>query len=80
AEGIAEVAPGVADPADVETNMVFLDLADAAVDSAGLAAACAAEGVLISVLAPRKVRLVTHLDVDSEGIDRALGAIRHALA
>ncbi len=80
AEGVAEVDAAVTDPVDVATNMVFLDLADAAVDSAGLAAACAAEGVLVSVVAPRKVRLVTHLDVDDEGIDRALKAIRAALS
>ncbi|HVS69283.1 MAG TPA: GntG family PLP-dependent aldolase [Mycobacteriales bacterium] len=80
AEGIAEAAPGVADADAVETNMVFLDLAKAPVDSAGLAAACAADGVLVSVIAPRTVRLVTHLDVDDEGIERALAAIRGALA
>ncbi|HVV75890.1 MAG TPA: GntG family PLP-dependent aldolase [Mycobacteriales bacterium] len=79
AEGIAGAAPGIAAPDEVETNMVFLDLADAPVDSAGLAAACAADGVLVSVVAPRRVRLVTHLDVDDDGIDRALNAIRAAL-
>jgi threonine aldolase len=79
AEGIAEVAPGVTDPAATETNIVYLDLADSPVDSAGLAAACAADGVLVSVLAPRRVRLVTHLDVDDGGIDRALRAISGVL-
>jgi threonine aldolase len=79
AEGIAEVAPGVTDPGETETNIVYLELANAAIDSAGLAAACAEAGVLVSVLAPRRVRLVTHLDVDDAGIDRALAAIRAAL-
>lgn len=79
AEGIAEVAPGVADPAAVETNIVVLDLADAALDTAGLAKACADEGVLVSSLAPRRVRLVTHLDVDDEDISHALAVIRSAL-
>ncbi|HVU61954.1 MAG TPA: GntG family PLP-dependent aldolase [Mycobacteriales bacterium] len=75
ATAIAEVAPGVTDPAAVETNIVVLDLAKAPVDSAGLAQTCAADGVLVSGLAPRRVRLVTHLDVDDEGIDRALAVI-----
>jgi threonine aldolase len=79
AEEIASFAPGVTDPAAVETNIVVLDLASAAVDTAGLATACAEEGVLISSLAPRRVRLVTHLDVDDEGIERALAVIRTAL-
>jgi threonine aldolase len=79
AEEIASFAPGVTDPAAVETNIVVLDLAEAAVDTAGLAAACAERDVLISSLAPRRVRLVTHLDVDDDDIDRALSAIRAAL-
>jgi threonine aldolase len=79
AEGIAEAAPGVTDPSMVETNIVLLDLAKARVDSAGLTRACAADGVLVSNLAPRRVRLVTHLDVDDDGVDRALAAICGAL-
>jgi threonine aldolase len=79
AEGIATAAPGVTDPAETETNMVVLDLTDAAVDAAGLAQVCAADGVLVSTLAPRRVRLVTHLDVDDDGIDRALASICGAL-
>lgn len=79
ADGIAEVAPGVVDPGEVDTNIVVLDLAEAKIDAAGLDAACQADGVLISGLAPRRVRLVTHLDVDDAGIDRALDAIRRAL-
>lgn len=80
AEGIAEVTRGVVDPAEVETNIVMLDLAQTGTDAAGLAAACQAEDVLISCIAPRRVRLVTHLDVDDAGADRALAVIRKALS
>ena len=80
ADGIAEAAPAVTSPDEVESNIVVLDLTDAPVDSAGLAARCLAEGVLVSNLAPRRVRLVTHLDVDDDGIDRALAVIRGALS
>jgi threonine aldolase len=59
--------------------MVMLDLSETKPDAAALAAACADEGVLISSIAPRRVRLVTHLDVDSDGTDRALDVIRRAL-
>lgn len=57
-----------ADPATVQTNIVVLDVADA-----GTVAARAAEAdVLVSALGPRFLRLVTHLDVDDDGIDRAI--------
>jgi threonine aldolase len=80
AEGIAEVAPGVVAPDQVDTNIIVLDLAESGIDAAGLDAACQADGVLVSSVAPRRVRLVTHLDVDDEGIDRALTSICRALA
>jgi threonine aldolase len=79
AEGLAEASPGVVDPGEVETNIVVLDLTDTPVDAAGLEAVCQAEGVLISGLGPQRVRLVTHLDVDDAGIDRALATIRAAV-
>jgi threonine aldolase len=57
-----------ADPAGVDTNIVVLDVADAAT----VAVKAAAEGVLVSALGPRFLRLVTHLDVDDAGIERAI--------
>jgi threonine aldolase len=33
----------------------------------------------VSVVGPRRVRLVTHLDVDDAGIERAIGALQRAL-
>jgi threonine aldolase len=32
--------------------------------------------VLVSALGPRFLRLVTHLDVDDDGIDRAIEVLR----
>jgi threonine aldolase len=56
------------DPATVDTNIVVLH--------AGAAAAVAAkardEGVLVSALGPQFLRLVTHLDVDDAGVERAI--------
>ena len=62
------------DPATVHTNMVVLD----DVDAPALAAAAKAEGVLVSQVSPRRVRVLTHLDVDDAAVDRAaavLGAL-----
>jgi threonine aldolase len=75
AEGLAEI-PGVTiDPTTVETNIVIFDVADAATLHDKLLAA----GVDTSLLEGR-VRMVTHLDVDRQGIETALAAVKTALA
>jgi len=75
AEGLAAL-PGVElDPATVETNIVVFAVPDAA----AFAAALAAEDVEMSQFGPTRMRAVTHLDVDDEGIDRALAAAARAL-
>ncbi len=55
------------DPSTVETNMVVLD----DVPAPGIAEAAKAQGVLVSQVSARRIRLVTHLDVDRAAIDRA---------
>jgi threonine aldolase len=70
ARRLAEALGG--DPAHVPTNIVVLDVADAA----ELAGKARAAGVLSSALGPRVLRLVTHLDVDDDAIDRAIDVLR----
>ncbi len=55
------------DPGTVHTNMVVLDDVPAPM----LAEAAKAQGVLVSQVSPRRVRMLTHLDVDDAGVDRA---------
>jgi threonine aldolase len=55
------------DPAGVETNMVVLDDVPAPM----IAEAAKAEGVLVSQVSARRIRLVLHLDVDRAAVDRA---------
>ncbi len=55
----------------VETNIVPIDLTGAAYDGPQLAAAAREQGVLMSVVGPRRVRMVTHLDIDDAGAQRA---------
>jgi threonine aldolase len=64
-----------ADPQTVDTNIVVLDVADAA----SVAAAAAERDVLVSALGPRFLRLVTHLDFDDDGLDRAIEVLQSAL-
>jgi threonine aldolase len=70
---------GVVDAAAVRTNLVLLDLTKAALDAPGLAAAAAARGVGLAPMLPRVARLVTHLDVDDAGVDRAIAVLRELL-
>jgi threonine aldolase len=60
------------DPADVDTNIVVLEVADAAAVAMG----AAEQDILVSALGPRLLRLVTHLDVDDDAIDRAIAVLR----
>jgi threonine aldolase len=63
---------GVVDATTVRTNLVPLDLTKARLDAPSLAAAAAEHGVLLAPMLPRLARLVTHLDVDDAGVDRAI--------
>jgi threonine aldolase len=56
----------------VRTNIVPLDLTKFTLDAPGFGAAARTEGVLVSVLGPRTARLVTHLDLDDAGVERAV--------
>lgn len=56
---------------DVPTNIVPLDLTGTAYDGPALARAAAAQGVLLSVVGPRRIRMVTHLDIDDAAARRA---------
>ncbi len=58
-----------ADPATVDTNIVVVEVPDAP----AVVTAARAEGVLVSAVGPRALRMVTHLDVTAE---QAAGAAR----
>jgi threonine aldolase len=75
ADALAEL-PGVElDPGLVETNIVIFEVADAY----GLAGRLWERGVEVSPLDARRVRMVTHLDVDRAGCERAVDAVRSEL-
>ncbi len=80
AAGLA-VLPGIRiDPATVETNLVYFELEpDVALDASAFCAALAAWGIRMFALGPRRVRAVTHLDVDAAGVDVAIEAVRAVL-
>jgi threonine aldolase len=75
AEALAEL-PGVElDLGAVETNIVICRVPDAP----RLATALERRGVLVGALDARRLRIVTHLDVDRPGVERAIDALRSEL-
>jgi threonine aldolase len=84
AEAVAQARPGLVDPELVDTNIVVLDLTGTGrsggeLTGPALAAAARAEGVLVSALGPRVVRLVTHLGVDDEAVEHAALVLEKAV-
>jgi threonine aldolase len=73
-------AYGVVDPALVRTNLVPVDLSRTPLDAPTLAARAAAQGVHIAAMLPDLARLVTHLDIDDEALDRAIEVLTGILA
>jgi threonine aldolase len=74
AEAVADRWPDSCDPATVRTNIVTFHHPD----PPALLAHLAEEGVLAGAIAPGVVRLVTHHDVDDDGIEQACKAIAGA--
>jgi threonine aldolase len=75
AEGIAG-APGLTvDVERVETNIVVWDLS-APREAAAFVERARQRGVLLNAMGPRRVRAVTHLDVDRSSIARAADIVR----
>jgi threonine aldolase len=73
--GLAAI-PGVGlDPGEVETNIVIFEVDD----PEAVCAAIERDGVRMGVVGKRQIRAVTHLDVDANGIQRAVEAVRDAL-
>jgi threonine aldolase len=75
AQGLAEIPQVKADPAAVETNIVFFEVEGAK----ALAGRLEQEGVSFSVYGPTLLRAVTHLDVSMKDVDRAVELVRKAV-
>ena len=79
AEGIAALRPEAVDPSVVETNIVMVRTAALGYPPEEFAEAMAARGIRFFTFGPGTVRMVTHKDVSSEGIEIALEQIAGAL-
>ena len=79
AEGLAELPRIKIDPAKVVTNILILDVTGTGLTAFEVSKRLADLGVLAGAASPASLRLVTHLDVDRAGCERALQAIRAVL-
>jgi threonine aldolase len=75
ARGLAELPQFEIDPAAVQTNIVIAELGEPAATEPVLES-LRAQGVLAGAMGAGRIRFVTHLDVDDDGLDRALRALR----
>jgi threonine aldolase len=79
ADTLADAVPGVVEPAEVETNIVVLDVSTTGRTADQVADHAKREGVLVGALGSHLLRLVTHLDVDRSASHRAAHVLIDAL-
>jgi threonine aldolase len=77
ADGIGEIETLA--PAPTETNIVMVELLHPGLGPDRLLAGLADRGVRITAFGPRRLRAVTHLDVDDHGIDYAIRSFREVV-
>lgn len=71
-DGVRPVAP--------ETNIVMLDLLRNDLDAATIVSDLAERGVHLSMFSPKRLRAVTHLDVNDEGVRFAMEVLAEIVA
>jgi len=57
---------------DVQTNMAYVDVSTSGQSAEIICQRLAERGVLLNAVSERKLRVVTHLDIDDDGIQRAV--------
>jgi threonine aldolase len=80
AERLGAIDGLAADPAAVETNIVFVDVTHPALDAPTLSGRLAERGVGAMATAPRRLRCVTHRDVTEADLERFEAAARAILS
>jgi len=76
AQELAQI-PGISiDAAKVVSNILFFDVSGTGLTAPEISKLLAAQGVRADPSDPRTIRMVTHLDVDRAGCERALKVLR----
>jgi threonine aldolase len=79
AEGLAEIPGLMVDVSLVQTNMVFIDYPAGKEALSLLLERLRQVGVLVLATGPARMRAVTHLEVNADGIETAIAAFRRAV-
>ena len=80
ADELAQI-PGIKiDPAKVVTNILFFDVSASGMTGFDISKQLAARGVLANASTAQRIRMVTHLDVDRAGCERALQVLHEIVA
>ena len=77
--GLKEFKGVSIDPRHVETNIVIFDIGNAGMTAGQVAEAMKKEGILIHAFSKTQIRLVTHLDVSAEDIEKTLESFGRVL-
>jgi threonine aldolase len=76
AMGLSELKGVAINPEDTETNIVIFDVVNQEMTAPGVAEAMKKKGILIHPFGKTQIRLVTHLDVSAEAIEKVLEAFK----
>jgi len=63
----------------VETNIVIFDIKDGGPTASAVTEALAAKNIVVGAFGERRIRLVTHLDVDQAGAETVMAELRRLL-
>ncbi len=77
--GLKEIRGIAVNPDHVETNIIIFGVAGTGMSSPAVRDAMQKEGVLMNALPGNEIRVVTHLDVTRDDIDKALAAFRKVI-
>lgn len=80
AEGIAQIRGLSIDPARVQTNIIYFDIAADRLAPEKLVTELGKRGIKLLCLGPSRLRMVTHSGISSEDIDLALAALAEVMA
>jgi threonine aldolase len=80
ARGLAQIPGIMVDAEKVATNILFFDVSGTGLSAPEVSQRLKAKNVLANPYDSKLIRMVTHLDVDRAGCERALRALREVVA
>ena len=72
AAGLTWLDPALADPNQVQTNILRFDVSGTGRDAVSWATALKAQGILVQASGAKQLRLVTHRHIDDKAVDRTI--------